>query len=81
MLEVGRKARRIGAQALLQPFAHGVTDRSARLVIDPFIAVGDSAVHGRFRLARVSISCCTKSLERHLFRAMNRLHGFVVKIS
>jgi hypothetical protein len=37
--------RIIGAHALLQPFADGVADRSARLVIDFVVLVVDSAVH------------------------------------
>jgi hypothetical protein len=45
MLEVGWQARRIGEQALLQPFAHGVTDRPAGPVIDQFAVIDDSAVH------------------------------------
>ena len=45
MLEMGWEARSFGTQALPQPFAHGVADRSAGLAIDPFAVVGDSAVH------------------------------------
>jgi hypothetical protein len=49
MLEMGWEARSFGTQALLQPFAHGVADRSAGLVIDLFAVIGDSAVHDGFR--------------------------------
>src|SRR5260370_27946311 len=37
--------RIIGAHSLLQPFADGVADRSARFVIDFVVLVVDSAVH------------------------------------
>jgi hypothetical protein len=49
MLKVGRQARRVGTQILLQAFAYGVANRSAGLVIDLFAFVGDSALHGEFR--------------------------------
>jgi hypothetical protein len=52
VLEVGRQTRRVGTQVLLQPFAYGVADRSARLSIDLFEGAGDSAVHGDFRFKR-----------------------------
>ena len=38
------------AKVLLQPFAYGVTDRSAGLAIDLFAVLGDSAVHIEFPL-------------------------------
>jgi hypothetical protein len=53
MLEVGRQMR--GTKVLLQPFSHGVTDRSARPAIDWFAIVGDSANHDEFRFSVVSI--------------------------
>jgi hypothetical protein len=46
MLKVGRQTRGLGAKALLQPFSHGVADRSAGLAIDGLAVVGDSAIHG-----------------------------------
>jgi hypothetical protein len=54
MLEVGRKARRFGTQALLQPFPNGVADRSGRLAIDLFAVVGDSAIHGEYRFVSIA---------------------------
>ena len=50
MLEAGRETGRFRAQALLQPFPHGVADRPAGLVVDPFAVVGASAVHDGFLL-------------------------------
>jgi hypothetical protein len=49
MLEMGRQIRRLRTKLLLQPFAYGVTDRSARLAVDVLNALGDSAVHNEFR--------------------------------
>ena len=49
VLEVRGQARNLGAKALLQPFAHGVADRPAGLVIERFVTVSDSA-HDGFRL-------------------------------
>ena len=46
-LEVGGVSQRLGTQGLLQPFAYGVADRSARLSID-LLAV--SAIHDEFRI-------------------------------
>ena len=37
----------LGVQALLQPFADGVADRRAGLVVDLFELVVDSGFHGR----------------------------------
>jgi hypothetical protein len=59
VLEVGREARR-RTQALLQMFTDGVANRSARLAINLFTIVGDSAIHDEFRfvcpfLLRVSV--------------------------
>jgi hypothetical protein len=48
MLEVGRGTQGLRTQVLLQPFAHGVADRSAGLAIDPLVAVADSAIHNEF---------------------------------
>jgi hypothetical protein len=48
VLEVGREARR-RRQALLQMFTDGIANRSARLAIDLFAVVGDSAIHNEFR--------------------------------
>ena len=45
MLEVGRQTRRLRTKVLLQPFADGVTDRSAHLSVDVHAALGDSAIH------------------------------------
>ena len=49
VLEARGQAGNFGAQALLQPFAHGVADRAAGPVIDRFADVSDSA-HDGFRL-------------------------------
>ena len=49
VLEARGQARNLGAKAQLQPFAHGVADRPAGLVIERFVTVGDSA-HNGFRL-------------------------------
>jgi hypothetical protein len=54
MLEMGRQTRGLRTKVLLQPFAHGVADRSAGLAIDLFAVVVDSAFHGRFRFLVVS---------------------------
>jgi hypothetical protein len=62
MLEMGRQARGLGVKALLQPFAHGVADRSAGLAIDLFAVVVDSAHHGEFRFSVIS-----KGLLQHQF--------------
>jgi hypothetical protein len=47
----------IGAQALLQPFADGVADRHACLVIDLFEIIVDSCIHSglyEFHLAALA---------------------------
>jgi hypothetical protein len=49
MLEVGGEARGLRAKVMLQPFAYGVADRSAGLVIDLFAVLVVSAVHSAFR--------------------------------
>jgi hypothetical protein len=54
MLEAGREARSLRAQALLQPFTHGVADRPAGLAIDLFAVVVDSAAHEEFRLLSIN---------------------------
>ena len=54
VLEVRGQARSFGAQALLQPFAHGVADRPAGLAVDRFAVVGGPAVHDGFRLGSVA---------------------------
>src|SRR3954465_9261204 len=51
---MGRQTRRLGTQALLQPFAHGITDQSAGRAIDLVAVVGDSA-HGAFRFVVISM--------------------------
>jgi hypothetical protein len=56
MLQVGRKARRLRTQILLQSFAHGIADRSAGPVINLFAVVGDSAVHREFRSISIAKS-------------------------
>jgi hypothetical protein len=40
------RQRSLGADALLQPFANGVADRAAGLVIDFFVIAIDSGIHG-----------------------------------
>jgi hypothetical protein len=45
VLEVRRQTRRLRTKVLLQPFAYGVADRSARLAVDVHCALGDSAIH------------------------------------
>jgi hypothetical protein len=47
MLEAGGKTRN-GPEALLQPFAHGIANRSTCLVIDFGELVCDSAIHHEF---------------------------------
>ena len=54
MFQMGRQARPLRAEALLQPFAHSVADRSAGLAIDLFDVVGDSAIHDEFRFPVIS---------------------------
>jgi hypothetical protein len=49
VFEVGRWMQGIRTKVLLQPFAHGVADRSAGLAIDLFAVVSDSAIHAEFR--------------------------------
>jgi hypothetical protein len=44
----------IGTEVLLQPFAHGVADRSAGPAIDWFAVIGDSAIHDEFRFVVIS---------------------------
>jgi hypothetical protein len=56
MLEMGRQARGFRAKVLLQPFGHGVADRSAGLAIDQFAVVGNSAVHDEFRFLAISFN-------------------------
>jgi hypothetical protein len=52
--EMGRQARGLRAEALLQPLAHSVANRSAGLAIDWFDVVGDTAVHDEFRFVVIS---------------------------
>ena len=78
--------RGLGAKALLQPFAHGIADRSAGLAIDLFAVVVDSAIHGEFRFVVISRfviqgSCSTNSWRREWFPASGRLRVFLVKIA
>ena len=49
VLEARGQVQDVGTQALLQPFAYGVADRPAGLVVKRFDAVSDSA-HDGFRL-------------------------------
>ncbi len=51
---VGGRVELLRAQALLQPLAHGIADRSAGLAVDWFAVVYDSAVHGGFRCNSMS---------------------------
>jgi hypothetical protein len=53
MLQVWRQARKIRMQVLLQPFAYGVADRSADLVIELFADVAGSTVHDGFRFVSI----------------------------
>jgi hypothetical protein len=83
MLEVGREVRRLRKQGPLQLFTHGVADRSARPAIDLLAVVGDSAIHDEFRFWPFQISMRpsqTKSQGWKMFPAIDRLHGFPVKI-
>ena len=50
MLEVGREVRGLRGKVLLQPFADGIADRSARLAIEWFAVVVDRAAHERVPL-------------------------------
>jgi hypothetical protein len=54
VIEVGRWTQGLRTKALLQPFAHGVADRSAGLAIDLLAVIGDSAIHGAFRFVVIS---------------------------
>jgi hypothetical protein len=54
VFEVGRWTQGLRAKVPLQPFAHGVADRSAGLAIDLFAVVGDSAIHDEFRFVIIS---------------------------
>jgi hypothetical protein len=56
MLKVGRGTQRRRTQVLLQLLADGIADRSARLAIDLFALVDDSAVHGEFRFLVILVS-------------------------
>jgi hypothetical protein len=69
-LELGCRTHEIRPQALLEPFAHGVTDRSARLAIDFLACMGFKAGHGRFRRQFVfgSGSLFQTHLHRNSFR-------------
>jgi hypothetical protein len=81
MLEVGREARRLGTQGLLQLLTYGVANRSARLAIDLFAVVGDSAIHNEFRFVAISMgSCRTKSPGWKMFPVLDGLHAFLMKI-
>jgi hypothetical protein len=77
MLELGRQARGLGTKVLLQPFAYGIANRSARLAIDWFAVVGGSTIHDAFRFASVfSITSrwhWTKSLPSKLFPVAGRM--------
>jgi hypothetical protein len=55
VLQMRRQVRRLGRQNLLQPFAYGIANRSARLAINPFGLVGVSAVHGEFRFLAIAL--------------------------
>jgi hypothetical protein len=53
MLQVGGGTQGVGAQALLQPFAHGIADRAASPAVELFAGVGDSAVHSAFLILSI----------------------------
>jgi hypothetical protein len=55
VLKMGREAR-VRLKVPLQPFAHGVADRSGGVAIDLFAAVADVAVHGGFRFLAISLA-------------------------
>jgi hypothetical protein len=55
MFQMGRQSGMNRAKILLQPFAHGIANRSAGLAIDLFAGVGDSAIHGEFRFVAISM--------------------------
>jgi hypothetical protein len=76
VLEMGRQARWLRKKALLQPFTHGVTDRSTGLAIDRFDVVADSAARHEFRvLITQSMKLMSdKSPRRNWFPTVDRLH-------
>jgi hypothetical protein len=74
VLELGREARR-RTQALLQMFTDGVANRSARLAIDLFAVVGDSAIHDEFRFVCPFLVMLDKSRAGELFPVTKRLHA------
>ena len=80
MLEVGRGTQGLGTKVLLQPLAHGITDRSAGLAIDLFAVVVDPAVHGRFRFLVIRIRRCDAGPSHgdgELFRGTRRQRAFL----
>jgi hypothetical protein len=77
VLQMGRQVRGLRSEALLQPFAHSVADRSASLAIDRFNVVGETAVHDEFRFLLFIPK--TKSLRVDWFPFLDRLRVFLVK--
>jgi hypothetical protein len=79
MLQVGGQALR--TKVSLEPFAHGVADRSTGPVIERFAGVGDSAIHSGFRFMFISKrSRSTKSSACELFPGDERLRAFLVNV-
>ena len=44
-----RREPGFGAQALLEPFAHGIANRAAGASVDLFAVIGEGAIHAGFR--------------------------------
>jgi hypothetical protein len=82
MFEVRGRLEGIRAQALLQPFANGVTDRSAGSAIDCLADLVDSAGHCCFRWSVVSVSWRdTNAAGQKLFRGPYPVSGIFSKKS
>jgi hypothetical protein len=82
MLKMGRQTRGLGAKIFLQPFAHGIADRSAGLTIDLFAVVVDSAHHGVFRFVVISKWLCSiNSRRRQWLRPISQMRVFLVKMA
>lgn len=79
LLEARRQAGKFGAQALLQPFAHGVADRPAGSVIDGFAAVSDSA-HDGFRLRDLDEVMLGQVIAARMVSRRQRIACLLVKI-
>jgi len=80
-IKLGRGAHELRAQAVLQPLAHGVADRSAGLAIDLLACMGLKAGHGGFRRQSVQKLAISNSSALELFQVRGGLHGLWVKFA